>query len=919
MYKKASLWKFALLILFTALFLAAVPQISLAQTSEICAECHSDFSYINTHHSLGIPSCFTCHEIGEGPSGEFLLLRPECFDCHVFAGGPGPGDTIHDFHTNLIPSQIQDCEACHVGGAPGGPLREPFGECKTCHTGFQGGPSGPLHQMHTNNFGAVNCSTCHGDSAPACSECHQIDRHDYRTGPGAPGHDFHTGFISNCETCHVSGAPGGPLREPFGECGSCHIGFQGGPSGDLHMRHTNELGASDCNTCHGDAAPACTQCHEQDRHDFRGGGGTGHSFHNTFISDCETCHVSGIAGGPLREPFIICADCHTGFQGGPASGQLHMQHTEEFGASNCTTCHGDDAPACNQCHEVVSTDLPGQMIHDFRNGPGTPGHNFHTTFITVCELCHVSGVAGGPLSEPYGECASCHTGFQNGPNGPLHQQHTNTFGANDCNTCHGADAPACSECHQQDRHDFRNGGGTGHTFHNGFINDCERCHVSGGVAGGPLREPFGECQACHTGFQGGPASGMLHQQHTGTFGASDCNICHGDNAPACSQCHEQDRHDFRGGGGTGHAFHNGIISDCQFCHVSAPPAGGPLREPFGECDSCHTGFQGGPSGELHQRHTSTLGASDCNICHGDNAPACTQCHAVDRHDFRGGGGTGHDFHNGFINNCERCHVSGAPDPGPLPPQVAGCVECHPGFVGGPRGSLHMQHTNNFGANNCAICHGANAPACGQCHGANVHHESSFSQSGDCAHCHTVPASAQDRPAQAACRQCHGTNQHNKGGPIQNYGACAACHDTTPFHAAPRDSRGNIRGVGYTRPAPGKGTFNLFWRQITNNGQDQEDTFLENIEPNGEDRDEGGFRFSRPTISFNLVRITHNGQSYNVPAFSGSGGPVDPPAATCSDYTSRRSCEDNGCDWSRRWNRCSSSGRSGWSDRSDSDD
>ncbi len=165
----------------------------------------------------------------------------------------------------------------------------------------------------------------------------------------------------------------------------------------------------------------------------------------------------------------------------------------------------------------------------------------------------------------------------------------------------------------------------------------------------------------------------------------------------------------------------------------------------------------------------------------------------------------------------------------------------------------------------------------------VHHRSSDAQTGDCTYCHSIPVFALDRPAQAACRECHGAFQHDNGGPILDFGACVSCHNDSfstarapiaassssfptygvprTFHAAPP------RAVGYTRPAPGKGSFNLFWAQFTNNGQDQEDTFLENIEPNGDDMDdEGGFRFSRPKLNFALVRIKNKDTFYNVPKF-----------------------------------------------------
>ncbi len=206
----------------------------------------------------------------------------------------------------------------------------------------------------------------------------------------------------------------------------------------------------------------------------------------------------------------------------------------------------------------------------------------------------------------------------------------------------------------------------------------------------------------------------------------------------------------------------------------------------------------------------------------------------------------------------------------VPGESYQCFSCHD-LVGDPAFEIREFR-------NCVICHQQKPTQQN-----TVHHRSSVAQSGDCAHCHTIPAFAQERPPQAACRECHGAFMHENGGPIRDFGACVSCHNDSfgraaapilasssmfpkfgvprTFHAAPP------RAVGYKVPAPGKGIFAIFWAQFTNNGQDQEDTFLEDITPNGDDvGDEGGFRWRRPSLNFNLVRIINNGMPYDVPAF-----------------------------------------------------
>ncbi len=273
--------------------------------------------------------------------------------------------------------------------------------------------------------------------------------------------------------------------------------------------------------------------------------------------------------------------------------------------------------------------------------------------------------------------------------------------------------------------------------------------------------------------------------------------------------------------------------------------------------------------------------ADCRVCHDDPAIVKPE-KLVDRHNV--------------LANAPIPPDTDAPNAGGEPTYE--CLTCHELIW------VQEELSYRFGDfRDCMICH---MQKMGQVE--TVHHRGEEAQSGNCTYCHTTPAFAQDRPAQAACRECHGAFMHDNGGPIQDFGACVSCHndsfdtamapisalssefptygDPPPFHPAPRDSRGNIRGVGYTRPAAGKGLFALFWAQITNNGQDQEDTFLENIEPNGDDMDdEGGFRWRRPTLDFNLVWINNNGTDYQVPAF--------PPLMTTTAASSGGSVSSGG--------------------------
>ena len=124
--------------------------------------------------------------------------------------------------------------------------------------------------------------------------------------------------------------------------------------------------------------------------------------------------------------------------------------------------------------------------------------------------------------------------------------------------------------------------------------------------------------------------------------------------------------------------------------------------------------------------------------------------------------------------------------------------------------------------------------------------------------------------------------HDKGGPIQHYGACAACHDNAPFHRKP------ARAQGYSVKSGGKGIFNLFWSQFAR------EEAREDVSPNGEDMDdEGGRRLRDQKIDYSLTQIEHAGQVYTVPYFT--DGPATAGLAVCTschgDNSAKVSCDN----------------------------
>jgi hypothetical protein len=327
---------------------------------------------------------------------------------------------------------------------------------------------------------------------------------------------------------------------------------------------------------------------------------------------------------------------------------------------------------------------------------------------------------------------------------------------------------------------------------------------------------------------------------------------------------------------------SGQTGDCATCHqgISSDIA----------CAECHVSA-GQPSiAEVH--HTSqTAQTGLCSACHTDTAPAdiiCANCHGDTSNHH-----TQPEFDEG---NCTFCHSTITLNGGT-------CSDCH---GGGGVTIPEIHHTGPLTdvGGDCSVCHQAisDPSTCANCHSGSPHHSTTWSAQGDCAHCHSVPEWATDRPKQAACRECHGENMHDKGGPIQDFGACAACHTTIPFHPAPS------RIPGYTGYGAGKKKFNIFWSRYA-----REEGPGEDISPNGEDmNDEGGRKIAAQTIPHNKTQISHNGQTYTVPYFDdlpssgggdtgGSGGNLDVCTSCHWDRSDRVACDYS------RWTRHLSEG------------
>ena len=496
-------------------------------------------------------------------------------------------------------------------------------------------------------------------------------------------------------------------------------------------------------------------------------------------------------------------------------------------ATKCNECHGSDIAArhhatpwftqgeCTQCHVGVTATGDCSQCHDF--GIQNSHHTTGPAVVGNCAACHTN-------VDDHSNCLSCHQGQTRT------RHHQIAASGVSCNSCHGSSMPSisnCRSCHTTPARERHHDAAATQNM------SCSSCHVG-------IVETAGGCKSCHT-F---PTYNDNIHHSTNNYNLS-CNSCHtmgmvgGFFQPLmpttsdCINCHTT----LLGSASIGEVHHTmtipGQMQNCAACHQGVTAVS--------DCTACHTaGAQ-----NVARHHTTELFAQGaCIQCHEGAEAAkisCSACHANPGH---------HTQPQAISGNCNYCHKT-------IQVSGTGCKSCH--TASSIPEVHHGEPLENLGGN-CGACHQSvsNPTSCANCHSSSPHHNTIQSQSGDCAYCHKVPAFASDRPKQAACRECHGSFMHDKGGPIQNFGACAACHNTVPFHAAPKSI------PGYTGYGAGKKKFNMFWSKYA-----VKEGPGERLRPNGEDmNDEGGRKIKAQQLNFNRVQIANNGKLYTVPSFDG---------------------------------------------------
>lgn len=564
--------------------------------------CHASALTV-THESdrngNGISGCPDCHRAGFDLPATY---GNSCLSCHETKTSDHSYAANAERHVTTQSNFAATCvfSGCHVSdrlweehGARSDPstaLSYGYG-CGTCHS-YGGG----VRQERLLSTTAVSAAI--SGHKTGCFNCHAQRMHGYNNVKHTPGTSAPS-MGADCFACHVqelgpehaktsssSSAPGCNACHPSprgsfvrwdGSCfrGGCHGGSQPAYHQDIAAKHTSVR--ADCSDCHGEdlrevhaekgcsaSAPSGPRCHSQDA--------------LPVSRDCTVCHPEKVE--PHRYDTVqhsVGQDSGTCTSAGCHDPALKTEHDKHLAGKGVTY-------SCDFCHTI-------------RSGRTQTWYKEARPWNKTCQSCH--GQFGGHfVREPLARCGLCH-GKYAGIHSIVSHQQTSTGASVDCATCHGAEAPGCTSCHE--KHNIS----SIHVDHGDILN-CRACHVSNMPSHTPAPFKGGRtswaatCSACHS-VPGG---------HMTWSRTNDCRKCHGPGmvldshmapahmsvtspagAPACFACHD-----------TG-----GVLDDlktgCLICHENGVVAGRagdhlPVADPGPDRDAVVGGgvvFDGGNS------------------------------------------------------------------------------------------------------------------------------------------------------------------------------------------------------------------------------------------------------------------------------------------------------------------------------------
>jgi hypothetical protein len=358
--------------------------------------------------------------------------------------------------------------------------------------------------------------------------------------------------------------------------------------------------------------------------------------HDTFPADCTLCHA-GEDWSTIRDDFAFDHLAQTGYA-------LEGAHA----AAQCLRCHNDRGPVqlyaqrgCAGCHEDVHRGLQGAgcgACHDQRSWRPNEQVTQHTEYGFPLVGAHAAAA-----------CWRCHPNAQVG-------NFTRT-------------TALCADCH---RDDLARATDPDHAA-NGWIADCDDCHIPTTWGGAAFKHPWPltgahralDCEACHVGgvFTGTPDQCV--DCHLDDYqSASDPDHVALNISTECQQCHNTSTWE-------GASFnHSGITTDCVTCHLDDYQATtNPNHANAGfptSCEDCHTTKRWVPANFDHDFPIGSgdHGGLDCAECHQQPGNyqffSCTHCHEHNQQDMA----EEHDEVPDYVWSspaCYDCHPKGQAD------------------------------------------------------------------------------------------------------------------------------------------------------------------------------------------------------------------------------------------------------------------
>lgn len=164
-------------------------QLSPAQQSRICLDCHTMFYWAGSEHYMNNIACLECHKI-HAPAGDKLLAKSEpqgCYGCHQDIKAKVLYPSHHPIREGKM--ACTDCHDPHGSAVHGLKTDERLNDlCLTCHASKQG----PFIFEHAPVV--EDCSICHAPHGTIannllkrnepfiCLQCHEFHFHAGKTG-----------------------------------------------------------------------------------------------------------------------------------------------------------------------------------------------------------------------------------------------------------------------------------------------------------------------------------------------------------------------------------------------------------------------------------------------------------------------------------------------------------------------------------------------------------------------------------------------------------------------------------------------------------------------------------------------------------------------------------------------------------------